>query len=280
MVLFKTLNDDGLEVEHYIDGYLKTNLDEIKDSVLNKGWDYIAVVSGIPGVGKSTLAQTICKYLDPTFNTKDRICFNGTGEEGLVQRTTNGSLGQAYMLDESFETMNTKVSRSSEFVRIMNHLQLIRQKGLFIILCLPNFFDLNKGIAIFRTTHLFVVYHDNFKRGYFGAFGRDGKRILYVKGNKYVDYNCIKPNFKGRFTKEWIANQKQYDELKLGHLQSQSVRKAEEPLERYEPLHNLIKYMRENGKSTRELAELTGLSQRWVQQILRKDGEKEEENSE
>lgn len=264
MVLFKTLDDDGKEVEHYIDGYLKTNLDEIKDSVLNKGWDYIAVVSGIPGVGKSTLAQTICKYLDNSFNAKDRICFNGTGENGLVQRTSNGNLGEAYMLDESFETMNTKVSRSSEFVKIMNHLQLIRQKGLFIILCLPNFFDLNKGIAIFRTTHLFVVYHDKFRRGFFGAFGRDSKRMLYVKGNKYVDYNCIKPNFKGRFTKEWIANQKLYDEMKLNHLKSQSKDIVEENSFAEQHLAIGMLKMYKQDKSQREVAEFFEVSQRYV----------------
>jgi hypothetical protein len=223
MVLLTFINDEGKEVQHHIDGYLKDNLDVIKDSVLKKGWDYVAVVSGIPGVGKSTLAQLICKYLDPTFTTKERICFTGTGENGLLERTANASLGQAFMLDESFEAMNTKISRSTEFVRIMNHLQLIRQKGLFIILCLPNFFDLNKGIAIFRTSHLFVVYHDKFKRGFFTGFGRDEKRMLYVKGNKYINYNCVTPNFRGNFTKEWVADQKLYDQMKLDHLKSQST---------------------------------------------------------
>lgn len=160
--------------------------------------------------------------------------------------------------------MNTKVSRSSEFVKIMNHLQLIRQKGLFIILCLPNFFDLNKGIAIFRTTHLFVVYHDKFRRGFFGAFGRDSKRMLYVKGNKYVDYNCIKPNFKGRFTKEWIANQKLYDEMKLNHLKSQSKDIVEENSFAEQHLAIGMLKMYKQDKSQREVAEFFEVSQRYV----------------
>jgi hypothetical protein len=270
MVLVDFVTDSGETVKHHIDGYLKSNLDIIKDSVLNKGWDYVAVVSGIPGVGKSTLAQVICKYLDPTFNTKDRICFSGTGENGLMERTSNAELGQAFMLDESFEAMNTKVSRSGEFVRIMNHLQLIRQKGLFIILCLPNFFDLNKTIAIFRTSHLFVVYHDKFKRGFFSGFGRDEKRMLYVKGNKFINYNCVMPNFRGNFTKEWIADQKLYDEIKLAHLKEQATGKEELISPKDEKFYNLVKYSFDKGIKTKVLADICGCSQRWIEEIIRK----------
>jgi hypothetical protein len=269
MVLIDFLKDNGEMVKHHIDGYLKTNLDIIKDSVLNKGWDYVAVVSGIPGVGKSTLAQLICKYFDNTFTTKDRICFTGTGENGLMKRTSNASLGQAFILDESFEAMNTKISRSSEFVRIMNHLQLIRQKGLFIILCLPNFFDLNKGIAIFRTSHLFVVYHDKFKRGFFSAFGRDEKRMLYVKGNKYIDYNCVRPNFRGAFTKEWIADQKLYDNMKLEHLKEQATDSQDiRPFSDKHLTIGVYKYYKE-GRSQQEVADFFEVSQRFVSEKIK-----------
>lgn len=214
--------DNGQEVEGYIDETLAKNLDDVKKSVLKQGWDYVCVVSGIVGVGKSTFAQKICKYLDPTFTTKDRICFEAKGENGFLERTSNGEKGQAFMLDESFADLNTKVTRGSDFVRIINHLQLIRQRNLFIVLCLPNFFDLSKGVAIFRTSHLFVIYHEAFERGKFAAFSRNEKRKLYVKGSKYIDYNLVKPNFRGRFTKQWIADWDLYEKLKEEHLKKQA----------------------------------------------------------
>jgi len=255
-----------------IDEFLVKNLDAVKNSVLDRGWDYVAIVSGIPGVGKSTFAQRICKYLDPTFNTKDRICFTGTGKNGLIERTAHAKLGQAYMLDESFADLNTKVSKGSEFVKIMNHLQLIRQKGLYLVLCLPNFFDLSKGIAVFRSSHLFAIYSDGFERGYFAAFGRDEKRELYVKGSKFMDYNVRKPNFRGTFSKQWFADQELYDKLKLQHLQEQAKEapKGKDNLDR-KALKQLFLALKQENYTNKELYEMSGVSKATFYRIL--DGE-------
>jgi len=273
MVKFDTLYDDGTPAQCTMDGYLKDNLIPVKDAVLNKGFDYISVVAGIPGAGKSTLAQQICKFLDPTFTTKDRICFSGGGENGLIERTSKAKKGQAFILDESFESLNTKVSRGSDFVRIMNHLQLIRQKGLFILLVLPNFFDLSKGLAIFRTTHLFVVYAENYKRGTFLAFDRDLKRELYVRGNKFMDYNCVKANFYGSFIKKWIANEELYDKLKLKHLIEQGKDDVEKSRYKVEQARdNLVKYLRNTQKlNTLEIANIGKISRKTVYNIINKE---------
>ncbi len=269
MVLHKFIDDEGNEIESYIDENFKKNLDEVKDSINNRGWDSIPICAGIPGVGKSTLAQMECKYVDSSFNTKDRICF--TAQE-LVERTTNGKKGQAFMLDESFESLNTKVGRSSEFLKVMNHLQLVRQRGLFIVLCLPNFFDLSKGIAVFRSSFLVVVYHDNYKRGFFGAFGRSEKRQLYVKGNKFMDYNASKPNFRGRFVKKWIADEDLYEKLKYNHLLEQSKVKelhaiSKDTISR----NNLIRFMISEKYKVPKIAEVSDLSKKTIYNVLNKE---------
>jgi len=230
----------------YLDANLRKNLDNVKNAVLHKNFDYLSIIAGNCGVGKSTLAQQICKYLDNSFNTKDRICFTGIGKEGLIKRTSNAKLGQAFMLDESFASMNTKLSRNYEFMKIVNHLQLIRQKGLFIILCLPNFFDLNKGIAIFRASHLFVVYtRESYNRGYFAAFDRERKKELYVKGIKFLNYHAVKPNFRGRFVKKWVTDFKLYEKLKAEHLIEQG--KEGEPKTKKSIIikNNFIRYLKE-----------------------------------
>jgi len=269
MVLVDIKKEDGTEDTLYFHELLIKNLDDVKNAVIKKGWDYLAIVSGIPGVGKSTLAQQICKYLDPTFNAKERICFTGTGEKGFIERTTNGKLGQAFMLDESFESLNSRVSGSSEFLKIINHLQLIRQKGLFMILCLPNFFDLSKGIAIFRASHLFVVYSDSFQRGFFAAFGRDEKRRLYVKGNKFVDYNAEKPNFRGDFRQKWVVDKDLYDNLKVQHLIDQSKAKDKGD-KRLQQRNELIVWLKEDFKApVKEIAAKIGVSTDDIYLILK-----------
>lgn len=259
------------EEEFYMDGNLKKNLDETKNSVLKQGWDYLAIVSGIVGVGKSTFAQQLCKYLDPTFNTEERICFKGTGPDGLIERTSRAKQGQAFMLDESFEDMNTSVTRSPEFVKIINHLQLIRQKNLFIVLCLPNFFDLSKGIAIFRSHHLFVIYADKFARGRFTAFDRIKKKLLYVKGKQFMNYNAEKSNFYGKFTKKWVVDEDLYLKLKHKHLVEQGKdvdRKSRFQRER----NKLVEHCFRDKKYTiNELMEILNKSQKSIYNMIGKE---------
>ncbi len=268
---FITYEDNGNKISRKIDGDLRMNLNQIKNSVLNKDFDYLAIVCGVVGVGKSTFSQFICKYLDPTFTIKDRMCFTAMGEKGLIERTTNGKKGQAFILDESFCDLNTRVTRSSDFLAVINHLQLIRQKGLYIILCLPNFFDLSKGIAVFRASHLFVVYHSKFQRGFFGGFGRPEKRKLYVMGNKFMDYDCIQPNIRGRFPKKWIANFQLYERLKTKHLEEQTnslmmTKKTKIKDNRDKLIVYLTQVM---GVSITKITEITALNRSTIYTILK-----------
>lgn len=208
----------GYETKLYIADTLAMNLERVKTSVLKQGWDYLCVVSGLPGVGKSTFAQALAKYLDPTFHV-DRICF--TGRE-FRDKTIEGEKGQAFVLDESFADMNTSLSKDPDFIATVNHLQLIRQKNLFLILVLPDFFSLSKNIAIFRASHLFVPYSVDYSHGDLAVFDREGKRELYIKGKQFLNYQAQEPNFRCDFNMKWFVDHKKYEEKKLQHLKEQS----------------------------------------------------------
>jgi hypothetical protein len=185
-----------------------------------KNWDYVCIVAGIPGAGKSQFARVHARYLCPWFDEK-YIAFN---HEQFIEITNNAPEYSAVILDESFASLNTKMTMSPEFAAIVNHLQLIRKKRLFIFLCLPNFFDLSKGVAIFRASHLFVVYEfDDGERGRFLVFDRDSKRKLYIKGKQYMDYNAEKANYFGRFYNDEIVPEDIYEELKNKNLKGQSI---------------------------------------------------------
>ncbi len=256
----------GEDCTFYLDGFLQENLSEVKEVVTKKDWDYVSMVVGNPGVGKSTFAQSLAKYCCHWFNEKF-IAF--TADE-FVRITNSCPKNSSIILDESFASLNNRVTMSSDFVKIINHLQLIRQKNLFIFLCLPNFFDLAKGVAIYRSHHLFVCYSQSFgKRGTFVAFARENKKRLYILGSKYMDYNVVKGNFHGKFFKHNIINQDEYDERKKQHLQEQD--KVKEKKSKYLDQRNklILLYLNE-GKDIDELADILKVSSRQIYRIKEK----------
>ncbi|GAG40414.1 unnamed protein product, partial [marine sediment metagenome] len=62
--------------EFYIDGYMKENLDHVKDAVLNKINMYCQLIDGRTGGGKSTLAVQMASYLTDGKLSVDDVCFN------------------------------------------------------------------------------------------------------------------------------------------------------------------------------------------------------------
>lgn len=253
----------------YIDKNLAENLDVAKLRVTEKNWDYVPIVAGYPGSGKSTLAKgTIAPYCCPWFD-KSYIAFS---DEDFIKITNSAPEYSAVVLDESFASLNSRVTMTSAFLRIINHLQILRQKHLFIILCLPNFFDLSKGIAIFRASHLFVTYASKEgDRGRFLAFGRDTKRRLYVKGCKFMNYNAVKSDFIGRFTKNKnIISEEKYDKLKLKHLLAQQ-KEFEDKSHIKSDRDNLLYALRWKERfNVTKLAKISGLKERRVYQITEK----------
>lgn len=218
------------------------NLDRVRHSVIRGGWDYVAIVSGLPGVGKSTFAHQICKYLDPTFDV-DRICFTA---KDFKEKTSTGVKGQAFMLDESFADMNSSLSKDPEFVSIINHLQLIRQKHLFLILVLPDFFSLQKTVAIFRSSHLFVVYSDSYERGSYAVFDRGAKRELYIRGKQFINYQAWKPNYRSNYSDGWFIDYDTYEARKNQHLQEQAQVKEKGAKASFQ--RNMLTYLINYGK--------------------------------
>jgi len=258
-----------------IDSYLKSNLDTAKEHI-QKDFDMVFCVDGNEGSGKSVLCQQMAYYCDPTL-TIDRICF--TPEE-FKEAITKASKFQAVIYDEAMTGLYNRRHASEISTMLVSLLAEIRQKQLFVFIVMPCFFELNKYVAIWRSRALIHVWTGkNFERGYFTFFSADKKKLLYIKGKKFYQYN-VKGNFYGYFKKGYVVDEDDYRHKKL-----QSLKRDENPKEElsnrrskyYLQRNALIEYMYKNGTDKKVIAELTGLNPSSVQNLIKLEEARREE---
>lgn len=175
--------------EVYMDRLIKAELEKVKHRVLTKDRDFIAIVDGEEGVGKSVLAQQIAAFLDPEFNL-DKIVFTSDDFIKII-KDPNTKKGSCIVLDEAFAAANSR-SCLTEVNRAMIGIATeMRQKNLFILMVIPSFFDLDKYFALWRCRALFHVYFTPDEDRHYILFPRDSKKVLYLLGKK--TYNYSKP---------------------------------------------------------------------------------------
>ena len=249
-----------------LDKSLRTEMVGVKEKVMKHNWDYVSVVAGLPGAGKSTFARSAAKFCDHNFPGEpvkneegkiiDQIPHIVFTAQDFINITTTCPEYSSIVYDECFEGMNTKATLSPEFQKIINHLQLIRKRHLFIFLCLPNFFDLSKGIAVFRTSHLFLTYSNSQgKRGFVLAFSRGNKRRLYVEGRQYMNYNAVQANFRCKFTRNnWILDEELYETKKDKVLQQYAKKLEEKTAKKPNSTDKSIMRMFNAGKKRKDIS--------------------------
>ena len=180
-----------------LDNVARNNLDEVRYRVLEKDFDFLTVIDGREGSGKSVLAMQYGAYLDPNF-CLDNIVF--TAEDFIKKiKDPKTKKGACVLLDEGFNAINSRASMS-EINRSMGAIASeMRQKNLFIIVVLPSFFDLDKQFALHRASSLIHVYlKDNVDRGQYLIFPRSKKLYLYLNGKKTYNYSKPKSPFPDR----------------------------------------------------------------------------------
>lgn len=183
----------------YMDGVLYKSFKDAKEVMGKKNLDLVIAVTGYPGSGKSKLVGQIAAFCDPTFNENRMYQSSQEFMEGVRDET---EILKAHVLDEAWEGLSSAQVRKEVGKLFMNLLNTIRQKRLFIFLVLPDFFDLSKNIAIFRTRWLIHCYSEFFGDvGRFVMFDRDTKKRLYIRGKQHENYSAVRADFRGVFTK-------------------------------------------------------------------------------
>jgi len=201
----------------YFDKVLASSLDKHKVNVREQDMDGLIVVDGSEASVQHILALQVGKYLSNTV----RIV---SDDKSFRKAVIAGLKYDCIIYDMTFED----VRKSTDLINVLDD---IVQKNMFIILIVPTFFDLPKPISAFKSKFLLHAWtkgnwtKENFESGYFSAYDYKKKQELYTKGKKTYTYSLVKPNFKGRFTNEMDAElekemrkqrQKHVDEHKKG----------------------------------------------------------------
>lgn len=181
----------------YYDGYLYRNLVFIRDKLIRKDFDFLCLIDGYSGTGKSTLSMQLAYLCDPTFDL-NRMCFRG---EEFIKAVTTAQRYQAIVLDEAFASLASTDATTKLSKFLIKMLGEIRQKNLMIFFNMPSFFEMNKNIAVFRSKLLLHVHlGKKQERGYYKIYTDRWKKRAYILGRREYDYSKGGQPFVGRFT--------------------------------------------------------------------------------
>lgn len=179
------------DTHYWMDGILHNNLMSAQD-LIKEDWDFLYVIDGEVGCGKSVLAQQIAYFVSEGGLTLDQICFTPDQFRSAI---LNAEKYEAIVFDEAFRGLAGRASLSKVNKQIVQLLNEIRQKNLFIFIVLPSMWDLDKYITQHRCSGVFHVYYlpykkDNGKwsreRGHVKFFNKS--KIGYTIGNSSIKY--------------------------------------------------------------------------------------------
>lgn len=207
---------------YFIPPILAQQLDKVQNRVLKKDRDFVAVVDGEEGVGKSVLAQQIAKYLDPDFSL-DNIVFNSDDFLKII-KDPKTKKGTAIVLDEAFSAANNRASLTEVNRAMIGVATEMRQKNLFVLMLLPSFFDLDKYFALWRCRALFHVFFDHDENRHYVLFPKEEKKYLYLTGKKTYNYNKPRSPFPPMtFSNHYTVDEQEYRSKKQAAFQKRAV---------------------------------------------------------
>lgn len=166
--------------------------------IQNKGWDGVIVVDGKERSGKSVLGMIMGWYLSDGNLTLNNFAKGLNDAAQKIARLPDRSV---IIVDEASTVFASKDSMTEEGKQLIKIMDIVGQKNMMFILCLPCIFDLNKTMAVRRSLFLCHVYPDeNYDRGQYAFFGERTKKTLFIEGKKnYDSYAFPQADFIGEY---------------------------------------------------------------------------------
>lgn len=254
-------------MSYVLDDKLKEQMQTLRKMCKEKDEDFIMVVTGYEGKGKSTLALEICTEWDENFNI-EKITFEPKDFRKTVVKSRWPS---AVLMDEGAFSFLSRDAMTKQVKKNMRLLTACRKFNLLIVICIPDFFILDKYIRDHRVRGLLRVT----KKGRFFAYNKQQIKKIEKKSGKGIKYPH--PAFKGSFGKYkgelWKKFNKKKDEAML---------EAEEDKKEKKKANKndfIINYAKKHPNATqKEIGEVFNLTRRRIGQILRKRKERKNSN--
>lgn len=175
-----------------------SNLDIIKKLINEMDYDWVHIICGGEGEGKSTLGIEMCSYVDPYFiRNMNLVSTLPQLKESYKKIGENNRIGSAINIDEGALLFLARNSMTTENKIACNMLRGLRGMNPFIVICMPDFVSLDPYIRDFRVKSVSRIV----KRGWawFYSKKRINQMMEKYKTSSKRKFRWIEPNFKHYF---------------------------------------------------------------------------------
>jgi hypothetical protein len=212
----KTKNPLG----YYMSKNLMANLTYYKNTVINRDRDSFGVIDGGEGLGKSTIAQQVAKFLDIENKlTMTQIVFD---MESFKKAVIELPPRTAIIYDEARFSLASKRAMTTAVMELEQFMTECRQFNKFVILVLNSFYDLSRYGGVFRTKWLIHCYekanHERleFDIGFFSFYNEANKKAMYTseKLRNGLLYPHTMASFTDRFPEGYLVDEQAYRDMK------------------------------------------------------------------
>ena len=235
----------------YMDGYLHSNLKILAETIV-KDMTFLGIIFSSTlevGTGKSVLAQQIGEAwieqvnelhgLNLDFTTKN-IVFR---PKELIERAFKLPQYSIIILDEWEDAHYW----SELGMSLRQFFRKCRQLNLFMLIIIPNFFQLSPAYAISRSVFAIDVKFkekSHFERGYFNFYNFDKKKELYLKGKKSYDYGVVFRSFPGKFLDGYTVGNKEYRDAKYQDMIRAEDERKDKPVDEKQVKMKVLRMLR------------------------------------
>ena len=230
--------------------------------IRRKGYDALVLIAGYRRKGKSTLAKTIAYLLNPDLTIHNYVA----GIEEAPDKIDKAKDEDVLIFDEGSLVAGSKDTMRKQNKQLEKIIDVVGQKKLCLIFCMPEFIGISRSIAITHSLFLLYVYTDkDLRRGKFAYFGTDGKKIAYEFGKKHFGKLPRKyAEWDGKFEDFHVNFEDEYMKLKRASLREAIMPdKNKIPTEAGIMTKLILKYKSSNPEtSVKRLSEIFRVSER------------------
>ncbi len=202
-------------VVHFHEGLWK--LIKVIIKMKQKGWDSILLIDGRRRSGKSTLAMQIAYLLDPNLTIDNYV----SGIEEAPDKISKIKNESALIFDEGSLVAGSRDTMQTQSKQLHKVIDVIGQKRLTIIFCMPNFTNISRQIVVDHSMFLIRtgVKKKTLERGLFKVYKNKRMKQLYEMAKKNPKYQRkISHSFNGKFKDFHLPFEEEYFKLKLSSM--------------------------------------------------------------